>query len=708
MASDTPSKSQWRALRRYALAGQKEDALRLLEDLHKRYPGNSEVTNELHRLRRGEPLHAAETPAQTQARLINEAITTLQTGIRYHSQEKLALMPNHELREHHKNLLAALRTIKTHNLIAPSGTNAYIKRLEHVCHIRRQQKLKRLLAYGAIVLILVVAMAAVLRLLAAHSQNLAEKLESAHKAGDWSDTSECLREADSFLWQRLNPDLPAIIDRARRWLAEQQKKARELANAVNAYKDPEACKGITPQLDADMRQNIRALPDDLATPLLARWDNLLAPYRDQLNSQRRTFLYELHSAQDPIHFTGQADRDSDLLNERNRQLNSLIHTFADIAGTYELPPETILPAKKQLVDNESILKDIQQYREILRQLDRAQTWRDVCRVLGKYHATTYRPALDLAKKSKTLASEEKIAGDLRTYLYKLPAELHADAVKSLQKNGSNFTRTYPASAEQVELMRDTFTSQTLRRRLYELVHEDGHANYADTKRPEVTASNVSYTMSTLDPEFNLNESRERRDPDIKTIRTIDASPLLAATGIDPNTFFFKANIPHLLGRVTTVRNKTCPALAKAYLYSTLLKLMEQHTAPHVIGLEFSPTLQKDMASFRAMEAACRVPLTVDVWLRRSNASVQAEEMCSRWFAQHTNRDYAAEIAKNFTAAFNVKPVYLGYVDLQGQPHFCRQPAASGRVIYYRQGALTSTPANEPLQEPDPLSILIAD
>ena len=57
----SPTKAQWRALRRYALAGDKPQAHRLLEELSRAYPEDAEVAAELERLLRGEQLHIAES-----------------------------------------------------------------------------------------------------------------------------------------------------------------------------------------------------------------------------------------------------------------------------------------------------------------------------------------------------------------------------------------------------------------------------------------------------------------------------------------------------------------------------------------------------------------------------------------------------------------------------------------------------------------------
>ena len=121
----------------------------------------------------------------------------------------------------------------------------------------------------------------------------------------------------------------------------------------------------------------------------------------------------------------------------------------------------------------------------------------------------------------------------------------------------------------------------------------------------------------------------------------------------------------------------------------------------ILGLRFSPLLQEDIKSFRLMLSHSKVKLSVTCWLSRKNEVMAAEALCAQWFAEHADRDYAAEMSARFSRILRTAPRYLGYADADGQPHTLQPPMENAKLWYYSEGKLISTPGGKPLQAPSP-------
>ena len=68
-----PTQSEWRALRRIAISGQKDEVRSMLLQMRQNYPNDPEVEAEMNRLEIGESLRVVESKKQRIERLEEEA-----------------------------------------------------------------------------------------------------------------------------------------------------------------------------------------------------------------------------------------------------------------------------------------------------------------------------------------------------------------------------------------------------------------------------------------------------------------------------------------------------------------------------------------------------------------------------------------------------------------------------------------------------------
>lgn len=705
----SPTKAQWRALRRYALAGDKPQAHRLLEELSRAYPEDAEVAAELERLLRGEQLHIAESADERNRREGAEAQQLLLRTLSSYTPKILATLPTAELRVMQRQLQQTLRKLSALRISAPPGTNAYKREIKQQLALRRRRSRRGgtwIICILAAALVLLTAAMAYLR---QRTEHIETRLVAAQKAKNWAATQSLLKTADTGIYRLLNRRLPPLIAQVERWQQTVQLNALELRRKLHLYENLEATDTLSLEERADILRRIRALPAEFSAPLYEHWMELCRPIQEALEQQKAAYLAELEEATLPLHFTGAPKQDADMLRKTNQRLRSILSSLNDAQEAYELKPEQLTPVWELLLEIEIYLDDTDQCQLLEARLNAARTCEQLANALAEFRPHRYPPALALAEHCRALPTEQQLAAELRSKRHHIPLQMPADVLAAIIERGPSFTQKYPATSGQVHLMQDVFTSQTLRRKIYEVIHPSGKANYTE-QQPIVTDTAVAFELSDLDPEYALSSEnrREWKNPQTVWIRSIDTTPLLRTTGITPQHFFLTSNVPDLLGRITAMQSKACPALAKAYLYHTLLELVRLSPQPEIMGLRYSPTLQADRDSFLQLQEQCRVPLSVTCWLQRNSDTLAAEKLYETWFAERRNRDYAEEMSRTLARIMREQPIYLGYVDAQQRPHFRRQQAPGTRIRYMSNGELTSGTADAPLQNPMPFSPIIIE
>lgn len=136
----------------------------------------------------------------------------------------------------------------------------------------------------------------------------------------------------------------------------------------------------------------------------------------------------------------------------------------------------------------------------------------------------------------------------------------------------------------------------------------------------------------------------------------------------------------LLNTVASYRQSGCPVLLKAYLYGTLIEMMEHYPEPLAAGIAFSPLLQKDIEKYRAM--ARRHPVQEGCWIY--NHSEAEEDDWNTFFTRVEGHNYRAEILANINSILNARLEFAGYVDADGKSKVLS--FAKGKQLFYMPDA----------------------
>ena len=708
--SKLATKEQWRTLRRYALSGEMSRARRLLQIMVEEHPEDREAAAELARLEAGKPLHVTETSKERQKRLCTEAAEALYRAIQRYTPRKLVSMPTKELQDLRSQIRLHTATLKNARSAAPQGTNDLQKALRRELSRRRKKTTRTLMITLGSILLTLLALGGTLFLLHRRAQNLAAQLEEAFRAADWEKTESRLKATDTGINNLVYPKLGELVSRVHKWQQSVHARAQELGRIIVMYENLEAISTLSLEERANFIRRIHALPHAFADKLLTQWKEICRPDQERLDKQRDDIVAEVAAPVSPPSLTGQAQEDARELRRTRQRLQQLISTFRDAKDAFGLDPLLISPNEVTLAKVEAYLADVEQLLKMELRLGAARSYDQHLLAMSEIFPKHYKTALSARELHLRLPSEESIRSEVRAMRHKVPRQLDPTVVQAILQKGPSFSPSHPATNQQVHLMEDIFTTRTLRQKIYEITRASGETRYSDAY-PEISDKNkVVFNISPLDPTYSIDKPArvEWEDPHSVWTRLIDTTPLLRSTGITRERFFLTANLPELLGKITDIQDKNCPALAKAYLYHTLSELMRQHTKPDILGLRYSTTLQEDIKSFRQLMARSRLQLTPTCWLRRSGDTLAAEAMFAQWFAEHAHRDYAGEMRKNFAPILRNLVHYAGYVNAQGQTCFREPPAAGGKLWYISEGKLVTSPIGEELKNPTPFSPLFIE
>ena len=711
MAKTAP-KEQWRALRRYALSGELRTARRLLLTMTQEYPGDAEAAAELQRLEQGQPLLCTETQKERRRRLCEEARIALAKDIEALNSTKAATLHTEELTRLHRTMREHLRTLASNKTPAPTGTNAYKKELERELARRRKKSVKSRLGLGLGLAGVLLAAGCTVWLLHSRAAKMNSQLENAWLTQDWERAEALLKAADTGINRLMEPRTGELITKVHNWQTNTISRAGELDAQLHIYEKREAISTLSLEERASFLRRIRALPAYHAKGLLARWDELCRPEREKLDQQRDAIVTEVEAAATSPTLTGNPAEDSALLRKTQNKLQSVISTFGNAREAFDLSAELIAPCQTLLQQTELYLADISALNHAEMQLRSSRNYQQHLKALAELAPRQYPPALTAAEAGRALPQEELICNTVRAARFNIPRDIPPEVVNAIVNKGPSFCPAYPASLQQLHLMEDMFTARTLRLRIYEVFRASGEVHYTEEPPLVSTEKNsVSFTISELDPERRVsrNPRMEWGDAHAVWLRQLDATAILKATGIAREKFFLTANLPEQLGRLTAIRDKDCPALAKAYAYHTLLEVMRlHHKKPDILGLRYSPTLQEDIKSFRLLSSRCKLPLSITCWLSRSREVLEAESLYAQWFETHADRDYSTEMSRAFSRILRTRPHYVGHVDAHGQPSL-RQPSAEGTKLWYlSDGQLVSSPCGKPLKNPSPYSPIFTE
>lgn len=699
-------RAHWRSLRCCVLSGQWDDARELLEHMVEQYPHDAEAAAELKRLQAGEPLHLLDSPARRRERLRDEALHDIAHAAKLHTPNRLACLPTAALRKLQRDLRRHVRTLSSLHTAAPEHAQAYRQVLAHELSRRRKRSLRNGLLAASGVLVMLGVVGGVAQLLQRRAEDMTNRLQEACRRGEWNQIPPLLAATDSGINRLVHPRSAQVVTNTRNWQAACTAAVRDISEQLRACED-----GLRPMgsLRADERaalqRSMAALPPALSAPLMARWQELCRQEQAAVAARHTDAASRLIDALKPPVLSGQMEEDARQLQQAEANLRAALLT-----GREQHVAEKLLTEAEQLLAQlHELQADISQYRQLDRRLSACRNYEQHCSVLQHFTPRRYAPALAAAQALPQLPTPAEMAATLQQLRLQLP-ETQAEQ-ESILNAGPSFNAAHPATQSQVHLMEDVFTTRSLQQAVFEVIHPDGQALYAAPQPLITDQGRVVFQISPLDPTMRPGKPLhyEWGPAYAVRLRELNPAPLMQATGINRENFFLTANLAKVMSAITQVHDDTCPVLAKAYLYHTMQELMRLHATPAILGLRFSPTLQADIESFSALSQQHAQLLSPTCWLNNNAATQQAEAAYARWFAEHANRDYAAEMSRELTRLLHEQSRYAGYVNEQQQPILTLQPPPAAQLRYYTTtGQLTSSPAQEPLQQPAPYSPIFID
>ena len=679
------SLKRWRrALKRFALAEDWERVRALIEERLRENPEDAEAVAELGRLMRGEPLQATESPAERRARLQKENARLLAEELVAFRADAtcLSTLEEEELQERLDRVAGNDPAVRD-----------YHRALRHALRLRRVRRVRRVALWCAVG-VLCLSGFAVLGSLHMEARRAEEQVRLCMASGEWLRLPSVLAAADTSANVMFFPALRSTISLARQKLDAISGEARSLESLLSRLSMREGAAAELSEAEKKrIDRRLEQLPLCFRRDMPARWQALVrgefARYMEEKNALCALLTSPLPQSSE---FTGNAAEDEAVLRAEATALQQRVAAFAADGARFSLPDEMLSDERARLKSIKVLLADFAAMRQLQEHLPIAKSYAHYLDLLSKFKPRAYPPALRLKKVGDFLPREEDLRRLMQAHGRALSPEMLGKVRRTLVKCGPSFPEGVPASSEQVQLMEEPLTAQTLRRPFYEL-SMDGVSPVLSGEKPVVREDSVCFSRHPMDPDFVAGESQDIiwRPASLVKIRTINAEKLVEFCGLEKDDFFLVANLPSVLSRVAAFRSPVCPALAKAFVYRRVLETIRRHPFPPMVGMRFSPSLMEDARSFDALLQRLPVTPEGDSWLQHTPEYRQAEEMCAQWFSELPARWYHKEIAHNFESLMRVRPAYAGFISETGVPVLCSELPEDATLWYVSEGEVTTAP-----------------
>lgn len=706
----TNQQSARRKLRRLVLSGDKTAAERYLLQYLREQPDDDFMQEELQRLQNNTKLLVTETAAERRQRLRKEqlaAISRITTSVPVSSFGKLT---DPEFRSLSAEVQEISRTLSKINEGGPAELRDYKKALQVEQSKRRRARMHRAAPKTALitaVLLLPVGLG-----LLAHRK--ATQWEQVLLTAMEQQRPERVEQAVEILtapfYRFVAPGTTQSIEGANRWLTNLKTRKERLHSRLQRIENGNGRVSAMPISErAAIERELSSLPPEERAALQKRWQTICSREASILQQQKLEFISKLRRPLPPCPaFTGSPEHDLVACTNHIAELRPRISEFHTAPASFELSQDIIAPVRTRLRETQATADAIRSYRLFLNELKHCRSYAaHLAAVQRCSNAAAYTPAATLQPLVDLLPPENDIKAQLKRagYTERNAAEEQAMA-QTLLKGGPTFTAAYPATAEQLHLVEDLFTAPSLYSRLYRTTTADGQIAYSEqAPRPDYSDNRIYITRSDLDPEQNMN-NRELciEGVDSVQISVIDAGKLMKHLGLTRQSFFQQTNMAALLTRVLNFRHSECPALAQAYVYYTLLSILDCHPHPHMTGVRHCPTMRRHATEFTRLARRHNLPLRKPgAWLSDTPATRQAESEFRDWFTANADADYCAEIRQNFGPLGRVGLQYSGYIDENGQAVIFRELTPGKHIWYMTTSGFKSTPIEITPASPLPFS-----
>ncbi len=686
-------------LRRLARAGRRQEAADMLEQAIVTNPKHAKARDELARYLTGKPFSFEETEYKELQTIINEFLT---------EPQRLSSMGRSGLKKL-KHRAYYLEQALSHMLSA--GELKTLNQLRAAIARERQRRRKPLgkLSLGiAALLAVLLPCGAGCYLLWQRAAQAADVLGEAASANfQRSKAITLLHVHDTGLNRTLNRRVSEQADKLRRLIRLSEQHARELDEILRSIENGTqsvVSQGVRRR--ALIERRLKELGEDAAA-LKLRWAALCEKEQEALNQQRLSLVEELISPLPEWNgLKGNPEDDLRLLNDRVNTLRQRVLIYEDAAEALKLPESIIATVRQEMQAHNRLIAEISAFQHLLSLLPTAHSYERYTELLHSFKPEHYLPAIELMGVVKFMPSVASLRGMMQERGQELPPGLLLAAKASLVDGKPSFSAQFPATQEQMHLLRELLTNSALNTRLFELTNTADNLCAYSEELPVLRYGRACFHRSSLDPEREISEDKyiEWQNPTSVVSRTLDPRPLYRELGLDNKSGYSSVvNLPLAISRLLRHQHPDVPPLAKAYVFDHLLRINNSGQHPVLCGLRYAPEMRGAVRSFEKLRESCGIRLDGNCWLRRTPAHAEAERKFLRWFNKHRHVDFVAELQKNLRALLSVTPQFCGYINEKSEAVFF-ETVPDGQVIWYLSPAAMTTSAwGDPLQEPVRLS-----
>lgn len=705
----SPKHTPERTLKRLLLGGNTSAAEKLLQQLLQDNPKHAWAGDELERLRAGKPLRIMENAETRHRRLSEETLWAICKLMKQAPESSLSSRTVNELTELRDKLKRLLNDAERLQLPDIPSTTHLLLAINTELAKHRKRNMKRLMPRIAIVALLIALASGGWYHCRNRASNMEQELRAAVEDARWEKVNATVKVVDTAFYRLINPGIESAIQFANQWITATHNRKEKIERQLSHIENNGVRVSAMALTDRGMiERELELLPRELSAPLNKRWQALCSVENQELQKQKTEFLQLLQAPLPPLPtYTGDTYSDIATVQQQINDLNSRLWQFENAPVSYNLSPQLISPVKERLQQLRRCEDEIRAYRLLVAGMKRCRTYSQHRTSLQEYAPEFYTPAVNHMRISPFLPPEESVKSALQAAGYKvIDKARQTAAVQTLLKGGPTFTPTYPATIEQIHLVEDLFTAPSLYRRIYELTRPNGETAYTE-KAPKIDVGDnrIYITRSDLDPALNINNRNECwEDIDRVSIRTLDAGHLMRSLKLQKEDFFLRANIAQLLTQVLNFKHTECPALAQAYVYYTLLSLLDMHQHPQMTGVRYSPSMRRHASEFTRLAKQLGLkPRYPGGWLGNTPTGNKAEQAFRDWFAAHRGTDYSKEIKQHFGPLVRVGLQYCGYINTEGKAIIFRQLDTDTPIWYMTDDGFESTAYGTEAQNASPFS-----
>lgn len=675
-------------LRRCALAGNKEKTADILRALLKQEPNDCFALAEWQRLGAGKELYSTLDYKSYRSILHEAAQETLRRLMQRYPISGVERMVKGKIRKALAVFSLMERRMQDRRTMPP-------EMIEYKKTLRRELRKRGILAGGrntipvGLLLAFLLLVGAGVWHMRNRAKDTAQAMEKAIAAEDWQRVTTLKDFVGSGINKLLYPPAEASLNKAEAWITHKKAIHREARQIIlNLQKGRSDIETMPLSQRALMERYLRAMPKEL-DDISPAWNNYRLQAKQQWLQQLPGILAKLRAPLPDMPQWSGRETDLRLAELYYQTLSDLLREYEDAVDAYQLSADLLSPLKERLNSIKKLRQETATWQRVLKDLPAEKNYQDYLSALRNVALLeNYPPARELASAMQHFPKESTVANRMRDPEGEVPPA-RANVMHDIFLNqGPTFCQEGSASPRQIELLDDLFTTRTLRTKLYRISSAQGMHAYSETAYTKGNDGIITFRRSELDPSFRVGAGNKETWPAAGAKQQVtDPSGLVSAAGLERRTFFIRTNLPAAMSAVLNYNHKHCPALAKAYVYDILLRVLQMHEHPAFIGGQYSPSLQKDIRSFTRMKQTLGVALEAGCWLQSPTSAAKAEAIAVEWFNKRQGHDYAAEIKKNYSSVASIHPVYIGYVGQDGQGVLCRTLRRGDEIWYQGRNGL---------------------